>query len=147
MPATCPEQQLAETLCHGFFSWHLQHDHAALTRLGDGKLEIDLLQEACRHKKQHIPALMIVGLLARQCRSFVDGSEIGADEVKKVWLSVDLEFDEHDEQRDRSVWWFGEVSGFVGCKVDIEVIVRTAAGTYRAKQSRLLEWPKRVATR
>ena len=141
-----PLQDLADQLCRGFCGWQLHHDTRVLATLGSGRLEIDLLWKTCRFERRFIPALVIVDILDRRLRQHLADSEIARDTVRTARLSIMLEIEEHEEQKDRSVMWFGTYDGFLGCKIEIRATISTADETRNSRYSGYVEWPRRSTT-
>jgi hypothetical protein len=136
-----PLEELADALCRGFCGWQLQHDKRVLTRLGSGRLYVDLLTKTCRFGRDYIPALVIVDKLAQELRRHMDSGGAAVEKLRSATLKIELTVDEHEEQKDRSVMWFGEHDGFVGCQMEIESCIGTADGSHSAKHRGYVEWP------
>jgi len=137
-------QQLADVLCRGFCAWNLQHDKRALTRLGSGKLEIDLLKRTCRFGRDYIPRLAILNTLLMQFQRLLDDNEVTEDTIRSAILSIEITIEEREEQRDKSVMWFGENNGFVGCDMDVRCKVGTAEESCKSEHRVYVEWPRKV---
>jgi len=135
-------QQLADALCRGFCAWQLQHDGRVLTRLGSGTLDVDLLARTCRFGRDYIPVLVIVDSLTRQLQRDLAANGVAVETVRAATLSIKLTVEEHEEQKDRSVMWFGEHDGFVGCEMEIKSSISAADGSYSSKHRGYVEWPR-----
>jgi hypothetical protein len=136
-------QQLADTLCRGFCGWNLQHDRRSLTRLGSGKLEVDLLKRTCRFGRDYIPRLAILNTLLGQFQRFLDDNGVAPKTIRSAILSIEITIEEREEQRDKSVMWFDEYDGFVGCEMEIRCAVGTEKESCKSEHRGYVEWPRR----
>jgi hypothetical protein len=49
---------------------------------------------------------------------------------------------EWEDQKDKSVMWFGEYDGFVGCEIDVRCTIRINEKSYKSRHRACVEWPK-----
>jgi hypothetical protein len=131
----------AFTLCHMFRGWQLADDYAALTRLGSGTLEIDVLRTECRHNGGVIPTLHIAHVLQSWLRDDLEHHHVPNEAVEDVRLMVALAFDRHEGQRKPAQRWARPTREFVGCAVLVRCRLRTDEATYTAECRDELEWP------
>lgn len=136
-------QQLADTLCRGFCGWNLQHDKRALTRLGSGKLEVDLLKRTCRFGRDYIPRLAILNTLLAQFQRFQEDNKVAQNTIRSAIMSIEISIEEREEQRDKSVMWFGEHDGFVGCEMAIRCTIDAEKEGSKSEHRGYVEWPRR----
>lgn len=135
-------QQLADALCRCFCGRHLLHDRRALSRLGSGKLEIDLAKRFCRFEHHFIPRLAVFDRLTLLLRNHLADHGVEPDAVRSARLSVELEIDEHERQSVSHVMWFGDCSGFVGCRMRVECTVNIEDDSYKSEHRGYVEWPR-----
>lgn len=138
-------QQLADALCRGFCGWNLQHDRRVLTQMETGSLEIDLLKKTCRFGREYVPTLTIVDALTRQLRHYLAANAAATETIRSVTLSIALAVEQHLHQKDKSVMWFGEQDGFVGCTMDVRCTIGTDGERYRSEHRGYLEWPRKAS--
>ena len=136
-------QQLADILCRGFCGWNLQHDKRSLTRLGSGKLEVDLLKRTCRFGRDYMPRLAILNTLLGQFQRFLEDNGVAPETIRSAILSIEITIEEREEQRDKSVMWFGEYDGFVGCEMGIRCTVGTEKESCKSEHRGYVEWPRK----
>lgn len=137
-------QQLADMLCRSFCGWNLQHDKRALTRLGSGKLEVDLLKRSCRFGRDYIPRLAILNTLLAQFQRFQEDTKVVPGTIRFAILSIAITIEEREEQKDKSVMWFVEHDGFVACDMEIRCTVGTADESNKSEHRGYVEWPRMV---
>ena len=136
-------QQLADTLCHGFCGWNLQHDKRALVQLGSGRLEVDLVKRTCRFERDYIPRLAILNTLLAQFRHHLEANGMAPEGILSAILTIEITTEEREDQKDKSVLWFGEHDGFVGCELRICCTVSTADEGCKSEHSSYVEWPRK----
>jgi hypothetical protein len=136
-------QQLADTLCRGFCAWNLQHDRRTLMQLGCGKLEVDLLKKTCRFERDYIPRLAIMNTLLGQLQRFLEDNEVAPEIIRSATLLIEITIEEREEQRDKSVMWFGECDGFVECDMGIRCTIDAENKDYKSEHRGRVEWPRR----
>src|SRR2546430_1420326 len=78
----------ADILCHMFRGWQLLGDYRTLTELGSGTLEINFLNEACRHNAKPIPTLSIVQAVSPWWRNDLAANNIPLDDIQEARLDV-----------------------------------------------------------
>jgi hypothetical protein len=130
-------------LCHEFCAEKLRREKRALDKLGSGQLEIDLLKKTCRFERRFVPRLAIVDKLIRKLQQYLESHEVPPETIRSATLSIKLTIGEREDQKDKSVMWFGEYDGFVGCEMDIRCTIRTADKSRKARRRGYVEWPKR----
>lgn len=136
-------QALADTLCRAFCAWNLQHDKRTLTRLGSGKLEVDLLKRTCRFGRDYIPRLAILNTLLMQFQRFLEDHEVAPKTLRSAILSIEIKIEERKEQKDKSVMWFVEHDGFVGCDMKIHCTISTSDESCKSEHRGYVEWPRK----
>ena len=136
-------QQLADTLCRGFCAWNLQHDKRALTQLGSGKIEIDLLKKTCRFGRDYIPRLAILNTLLVQFQRFQEDNKVAPKTIRSAILLIEITIEEREQQRDKSVMWFGECDGFVGCEMVIRCTIDADNEGCESEHRGYVEWPRK----
>jgi hypothetical protein len=141
---TEPLQELAERLCQSFCGWKLQHDRRTLSKLGSGRLEVDLVKKTCRFGHNYIPRLIMVDELIRQLRAHLQDDGAAPEELRSAALEIRLTIEEREDQKDKSVVWFGDYDGFVGCEMEIRCTLSTDDESCKAEHRGYVEWPKRV---
>lgn len=77
-------------LCHMFCGWQLYPDWERLAELGDGVLEIDVLNETCKFNSEEIPQLSIVGALRNWLLQDLEKSNIPVTNIESAKLVVRL---------------------------------------------------------
>lgn len=135
-------QRLADRLCRIFCGRKLRRDRRTLTALGSGKLEVDLLKKTCRFERDYVSKLAILEELVRELRLGLKAYEVTPGTIRSAILTATLTLEEHEDQRDKSVMWFGERDGFVGCEMEIRSTVRTSHKNYKSEHRGYVEWPR-----
>ena len=77
-------------LCHMFCGWQLYSDWETLAELGDGVLEIDVLNETCKFNSEEIEKLSIVRALRSWLLQDLETSNIPLARVEGARLTVRL---------------------------------------------------------
>jgi hypothetical protein len=77
-------------LCHMFCGWQLYPDWERLAQLGDGVLEIDVLEETCKFNSETIPRLSIVGALRNWLLHDLETNKIPIKNIESAKLTVRL---------------------------------------------------------
>jgi hypothetical protein len=77
-------------LCHMFCGWQLYPDWERLAHLGDGVLEIDVLEETCKFNSETIPRLSIVGALRNWLLHDLETNKISLKNIESAKLTVRL---------------------------------------------------------
>jgi hypothetical protein len=77
-------------LCHMFCGWQLYPDWGRLAELGDGNLEIDVLNETCRFNGQEIHRLSILGALRSWLLQDLETNKIPLNSIENAILMVQL---------------------------------------------------------
>ena len=142
-----PLQQLSDDLCRGLSGWKLQPDKHALERLGSGLLEIDLLNKTCRFEHDYVPRLAIIDALDLELRRFLEGDGVGPEGIRSAVMEIRLTIEEREDQKDKSVMWFGENDGFVGCEMEIQCTVSMDDKSSESEHTVYVEWPRETNVR
>jgi len=135
----------ADILCHMFRGWQLLSDYRTLTDLGSGTLEIDFLNEACRHNAKTIPTLSIVQAVSSWWRNDLAANKIPLDDIQEARLDVGLDLSEQEGQRDHSITRAKSAKIFISCSIRARSIIRTNEATYASEYADRLEWPRNWA--
>ena len=135
----------ADILCHMFRGWQLLSDYRTLTDLGSGTLEIDFLNEVCRHNAKPIPTLSIVQAVGSWWRNDLAANKIPLDDIQEARLDVGLDLSEQEGQRDHSITWAKSAKIFISCSIRARSIIRTNEATYASEYADRLEWPRNWA--
>lgn len=77
-------------LCHMFCGWQLYPDWERLAELGDGVLEIDVLDETCKFNSEEIPRLSISGALRNWLLHDLETNKIPIENIESAKLTVRL---------------------------------------------------------
>ncbi len=77
-------------LCHMFCGWQLYPDWERLAELGDGMLEIDVLNERCKFNSGEINKLSIAGALRNWLLQDLETSGIPLESIESAKLAVQM---------------------------------------------------------
>jgi hypothetical protein len=127
----------------------LLHDARALTRLGSGHLEIDLLRRSCHHQLHYIPPLNIIPMLNLRLRAALDEIPLDWGRLTQAKAAVDAKlstFTLGDGPRG-GVFWAGFGDIFVSCGLEVKLVLATDEGSWTASHKGTLEWPQDWAVR
>ena len=84
-------QHHADTLCHIFCGWEIMVDWTNLTRLREGRLEIDLLEGTCRHNGYSIAPLEMNQILKNWFHKDLQENNIPIECIKKAMLEINFQ--------------------------------------------------------
>jgi hypothetical protein len=107
-------------------------------------LEIDLLNKTCRFEHDYVPRLAIFDALDLQLRRFLEGDGVAPEGMRSAAMEIKLTIEEREDQKDKSVMWFGEHDGFVGCEMEIQCAIGTENESYKSEHRGYVEWPREV---
>jgi hypothetical protein len=143
-----PLEPLAISAARFLAGWELLHDAPALTRLGTGRLELDLLRGFCHHQLRHIPPLNITGILRNRLVTALDEIPLHWTRLTQAKAEVEVRLEIREQSgalNPRRVWaGFGDV--FVFCALDVKLVLATDEGTWTGAHQGALEWPRDWAT-
>ena len=77
-------------LCHMFCGWQLYPDWERLAEMGDGVLEIDVLNETCKFNFTEVPRLSILGALRGWLLQDLETNKIPLKSIESAKLTVQL---------------------------------------------------------
>ena len=76
-------QHVADTLCHMFCGWQTFFDYNELVKLGNGKLEIDVLSGECVFNESFIDSLSIAKALQNWLKEDCEKNKIDMNQLVK----------------------------------------------------------------
>ena len=80
----------ADVLCKMFVGWQLQEDFNSLSKLGNGSLEINVLNATNKFNKNKINQLNITKIVNSWLLEDLEQNQIPAEKINKTLLNVEI---------------------------------------------------------
>lgn len=135
---------LASNAARFFVSLELAHDAGQLTRLGTGRLRLDLLRRQARHGEQWIPFPHMGATLRHRLSAALSGVDLAVTALRQAELEGEL--------RLRSVprpaipgpgmGWAGEDGPLIQAEMTVTVRLGTTASQWQGQHQGAVFWPE-----
>jgi hypothetical protein len=138
-------QHLAQNLAQMFCGWQLLPDYGILTRLGNGILEIDVLERSCRFNGEPIKPLVMAKVLNSWMQEDLQDHGIPLESIRAAVVQVEFTTRHTNKQQILSGVWAKPSRHFVLCDLNCRGRVSTDERIYEGEYRELEEWPFEVA--
>ena len=138
-------QHAAHIACRMLCGWRLQNDQKALTGLGSGTLEIDLMTEDCLYNGGSIEPLNMAAEIGHWLRRDLEAHHIPADGITKATLQAQFDIRPLVGKRKANTFIAGDIKhpkGFITCAIKCESAIETDEKVYRSQYNCYDEWPE-----
>lgn len=135
-------QHAVDIACHMLCGWRLMNDQKALTELGSGTLEIDLLTEECLYNGTRIEPLNIAGEIAAWLRHDLEAHRTPVEGIRRAYVRSEFVIRPLAGKRKAPEKWRGNPSNYIACDIRCESAIETDEKTYSFAMTDYEEWPE-----
>lgn len=136
---------LAQSVAQSFVSLDLAHDAGQLTRLGPGRLTLDLLQRDACHQYTYVPFLRIGDNLRYRMLAELQRAGLPPANLRRAQMEIDCSYrtiPNTDTIRVKGINWCGDAGPLVEATLAVTVRLGTAEGQWQAQHRGIMIWPE-----
>jgi hypothetical protein len=140
---------IAHDLCQMFCGWRLTDSLPPLTKMGSGRLEIDVLTEGCKFQGNPIPPLPIARELKAAFPNNLKSHKATSEEITRARLLVSLSFsliNSGERMNAKEIFYQDNIEMHAArmhrCKFDCVAEIEINGTVYRLEHDVTREWPE-----
>ncbi|HWA14954.1 MAG TPA: hypothetical protein VG817_00875 [Gemmatimonadales bacterium] len=141
---------LARWVAQYFISLELAHDAGQLTRMGAGRLTLDLLGRRAMHQHRFVPFLRIGHTLRHRIADALAQGEDPGGALTRAELEVECRYrtiPPNDTIDTKGITWCGETGPLIEADLSVTVRLGTADHQWQAQHAGVTTWPERLRDR